>query len=62
MQSLLEKEIQLLNGIENRRQEIQKEIQQARQDRILKNCSEPKKWIGYRGKNFFKSRVGKKIN
>lgn len=48
IQALLEKEIQLLNGIEKRRLEIQEEIQAARQDRILKQCGEPVKWIGYR--------------
>ncbi|XP_070503513.1 IQ motif and ubiquitin-like domain-containing protein [Chironomus tepperi] len=48
IQALLEKEIQLLNGIEKRRLEIQGEIQAARQDRILKQCGEPIKWIGYR--------------
>lgn len=50
MQSLLEKEIQLLNGIEKRRLEIQDEIQAARHDRILKECGEPIKWIGQSSK------------
>lgn len=48
MQSLLEKEIQLLNGIESRRSEIQKDMRIARQDKVLKQCGEPKKWIGYK--------------
>lgn len=48
IQALLEKEIQLLNGIEKRRSEIQKEMQSARQDRILRKHSETVKWIGYK--------------
>jgi hypothetical protein len=48
MQALLEKEIQLLNGIERRRLEIQKEIQTSRQDKVIKRCGSPVKWIGYR--------------
>lgn len=48
MQSLLEKEIQLLNGIESRRVEIQKEMRVNKQEKILKQCGEPKKWIGYK--------------
>lgn len=48
MQSLLEKEIQLLNGIESRRVEIQKETRSSRQEKILKLCGEPVKWIGYK--------------
>lgn len=47
---LLEKEIQLLNGIESRRREIQKEMQEARQDRILQKQGETVKWIGYKSK------------
>lgn len=48
IQALLEKEIQLLNGIENRRAEIQREMQAARQDRMLEKIGETVKWIGYR--------------
>lgn len=48
IQVLLEKEIQLLNGIEKRRMEIQKEMEEARQDRILKKQGETVKWIGYK--------------
>lgn len=51
IQCLLEKEIQLLNGIEKRRSEIQKEMQAARQDRILQKQSETVKWIGYKSEN-----------
>lgn len=50
MQSLLEKEIQLLNGIDRRRNEIQSEIQEQKQNRILKLCGEPVKWVGYNSK------------
>jgi hypothetical protein len=55
IKALLEKEIQLLNGIEKRRIEIQKEIQEARQDRILKKYSETVKWIGYKSKSILNS-------
>lgn len=48
MQALLEKEIQLLNGIEKRRLEIQKELQVNRQEKVIQRCGEPIKWIGYR--------------
>lgn len=48
MQQLLEKEIQLLNGIESRRVEIQKETRISRQEKTLKLCGEPVKWIGYK--------------
>lgn len=50
IQALLEKEIQLLNGIEKRRSEIQKEMLSARQDRVLKMHGETVKWIGYKSK------------
>lgn len=53
IQALLEKEIQLLNGIENRRAEIQREMQAARQDRMLEKIGETVKWIGYRSENIF---------
>lgn len=48
IQILLEKEIQLLNGIESRRSEIQKEMLAARQDRILARQGDTVKWIGYK--------------
>jgi hypothetical protein len=48
IKALLEKEIQLLNGIEKRRSEIQKEMLATRQDRILQKHSETVKWIGYK--------------
>lgn len=54
IKALLEKEIQLLNGIEKRRMEIQKEMQSARQDRILHKYSETVKWIGYKSEIIFK--------
>lgn len=53
IQALLEKEIQLLNGIENRRAEIQREMQAARQDRMLEKIGETVKWIGYRSENIY---------
>lgn len=48
MQLLLEKEIQLLNGIDRRRLEIQKERHVTRQEKTIKRYGEPVKWIGYR--------------
>ncbi|CRK94928.1 CLUMA_CG008419, isoform A [Clunio marinus] len=48
IQILLEKEIQLLNGIEKRRCEIQKEMEIVKQDRLLQKHSETVKWIGYK--------------
>jgi hypothetical protein len=53
MQALLEKEIQLLNGIEKRRIEIQQEMRDLRQKRLLKECGEPVKWIGYKSNTNF---------
>lgn len=55
IKALLEKEIQLLNGIELRRLEIQKEMQQARHDRILQKTSETTKWIGYKSETTLNS-------
>lgn len=50
VQALLEREIQLLNGIEKRRSEIQKEMLEARQDRMLQKFGETVKWIGHKGR------------
>lgn len=60
IQALLEKEIQLLNGIENRRSEIQREMQAARQDRMLEKIGETVKWIGYRSMEAFRTISGLK--
>ena len=50
MQALLEKEIQLLNGIEKRRCELQREMTSLKQDRMLHKCGETVKWVGYKSK------------
>ena len=51
MQVLLEKEIQLLNGIEKRRCDLQREIINQKQDKTLQKYGETVKWIGYRSEN-----------
>lgn len=51
MQVLLEKEIQLLNGIEKRRCDLQREMINLKQDKTLQKYGETVKWIGYRSRN-----------
>jgi hypothetical protein len=51
LQALLEKEIQLLNGIETRKIEIKNDLQIAREDNVLVKIGEPLKWVGYNSKN-----------
>lgn len=55
IKALLEKEIQLLNGIEMRRLEIQKEMHEACHDRILQKTSETVKWVGYKSETTLNS-------
>ncbi|KAG5670744.1 hypothetical protein PVAND_000985 [Polypedilum vanderplanki] len=50
LQALLEKEIQLLNGIESRKIEIREDMQISREDNVLARISEPIKWLGYNSK------------
>ncbi|XP_073815788.1 IQ motif and ubiquitin-like domain-containing protein [Musca autumnalis] len=44
---LLDKEIQLLNGIERQRQIVSEAMKDFRQEQMLKKLGEPIKWVGY---------------
>ncbi|XP_075147763.1 IQ motif and ubiquitin-like domain-containing protein [Haematobia irritans] len=44
---LLDKEIQLLNGIERQRQVVAEAMRDYRQEQMLKKMGEPIKWVGY---------------
>ncbi|XP_055617119.1 IQ and ubiquitin-like domain-containing protein [Toxorhynchites rutilus septentrionalis] len=44
---LLDKEVQLLNGIERQRQILQQQTKKIRDEQILKKNSIPIKWVGY---------------
>lgn len=46
---LLDKEIQLLNGIERQRQLVYEAMKDFRQEQLLKQMGEPIKWVGYGG-------------
>lgn len=46
---LLDKEIQLLNGIERQRQIVSDAMKDFRQEQMLKKLGEPIKWVGYGG-------------
>lgn len=48
LKALLEKEVQLLNGIEKRRLDIKKEREYMKQDKILEMLGTPVSWIGYK--------------
>ncbi|XP_055586692.1 IQ and ubiquitin-like domain-containing protein [Uranotaenia lowii] len=48
MNMLLDKEVQLLNGIERQRQLLTQEIKKQRNEQKLKNMGDPIKWIGYK--------------
>ncbi|XP_055593135.1 IQ and ubiquitin-like domain-containing protein [Uranotaenia lowii] len=48
MNILLDKEVQLLNGIERQRQLLKQEIRKQRNEQKLKNMGDPIKWIGYK--------------
>lgn len=48
MTGLLDKEIQLLCGIEQKRTLIKNEIKEIRNDKILENLGKPINWIGYK--------------
>ncbi|GAB0094271.1 IQ and ubiquitin-like domain-containing protein [Sergentomyia squamirostris] len=48
LNALLDKEIQLLNGIDYQKSVIRKELKEERTDRHLENLGRPTKWIGYR--------------
>lgn len=47
---LLDKEIQLLNGIERQRQIVFEAMRDFRQEQMLKKMGDPIKWVGYGGK------------
>ncbi|XP_038104266.1 IQ and ubiquitin-like domain-containing protein [Culex quinquefasciatus] len=47
MHQLLDKEVQLLNGIERQRQLLQQEAKKVRNEQILKKLGDPVKWVGY---------------
>uniref|UniRef100_A0A1B0DCE2 Uncharacterized protein n=1 Tax=Phlebotomus papatasi TaxID=29031 RepID=A0A1B0DCE2_PHLPP len=47
---LLDKEIQLLNGIEYQKNLIKKELKEDRIQQLLVNLGRPTKWVGYRSK------------
>lgn len=47
---LLDKEIQLLNGIERQRQIVFDAMRDFRQEQMLKKMGDPIKWVGYGGK------------
>ncbi|XP_055523710.1 IQ and ubiquitin-like domain-containing protein [Wyeomyia smithii] len=47
MNMLLDKEVQLLNGIERQRQILQQEAKKVLNEQILKKLGDPVKWVGY---------------
>ncbi|XP_055850185.1 IQ and ubiquitin-like domain-containing protein [Episyrphus balteatus] len=47
---LLDKEIQLLNGIERQRTVVRKAMKDFRENQLLQKMGEPIKWIGYKDK------------
>lgn len=49
---LLEKEINLLNGIERQRAKVRKHLQEQQIEKALDEMGMPIKWIGYRGIRF----------
>lgn len=48
MTGLLDKEIQLLCAIEEKRSLINNEIKEIRNDKILEKLGKPVSWIGYK--------------
>lgn len=47
---LLDKEIQLRNGIEKQRCIVKKAMEDFRNEKVLTKLGEPIKWVGYKGK------------
>ncbi|XP_055903866.1 IQ and ubiquitin-like domain-containing protein [Eupeodes corollae] len=47
---LLDKEIQLLNGIERQRTVVRKALKDFRENQLLQKMGEPIKWLGYKDK------------
>lgn len=47
---LLDKEIQMLNGIERQKQLVSKAVQDFKEQQLLKKLGEPITWYGYGGK------------
>lgn len=50
LNGLLDKEVQLLNGIEKQRSQIRSNLAEIRAENTLNKLGEPIKWIGYRSK------------
>jgi IQ and ubiquitin-like domain-containing protein len=48
---VLDKEIQMLNGVEKQRQALRKEIQKLRTNKMLADMGRPIKWVGYKSKS-----------
>lgn len=47
---LLDKEIQLFNGIERQRTKLRNHILEVRTEKMLQQLGTPTKWVGYKGK------------
>ena len=45
---LLDKEVQLLNGIDKQKQKLGEKIKKTRSDKLLAHLGEPVKWVGYK--------------
>lgn len=50
---LLDREIQLLNGVEKQRSLVRKALKDFRDEQQLKKLGEPVKWVGYESMHFF---------
>jgi IQ and ubiquitin-like domain-containing protein len=58
LNAVLDKEIQMLNGVEKQRQALRKEMQKLRTNKMLVDMGRPVKWVGYKSKevlNFFEA-------
>lgn len=61
---LLDKEIQLFNGIERRRSKLRNHILEVQTEQMLEKLGTPTKWVGYKGElslNSFKKTYSQKI-
>lgn len=52
MHVLLDKEIQLFNGIERQRTKLRNHILEIQTDKLLEQLGTPTKWVGYKGERF----------
>jgi IQ and ubiquitin-like domain-containing protein len=50
LNAVLDKEIQMLNGVEKQRQALRKEMQKLRTNKMLVDMGRPIKWVGYKSK------------